>query len=305
MWNLPAIIDDFNRADENPISSRNWWAANGHGGFQLIGSTLCANNWNALVCWDGTMNGATSVGTYNSSQDICVGYKVTSIIGDTPYYWEFGAMFRPSTNPDGFWNAKMYRAIVGRSGGGSNWYCTFQRYDQAIATAYERPEDKILFGSVAIGDTITFISKADGTQIAFLNGTEQCRYIDNTSGWIDNNGCVGVYAGFTNNPTNRWEGFDDVYIGTVSESPDYVPYFRVNLAVGTTPASGGRYLYVRHRASGTYTTNYVYGMYSAGTLAQEATFLSVGSLWTIGTITIGSTIPNYGSLAVQTRVYVS
>ena len=293
MWNLPAIIDEFARADENPMSYTNGWGAcNGHQDAQLIGSTIRAVTWNGAVGWD------TQLG---SLATVAIGAKIGSISG---YYNSgqlvIGFCYRTSDTLPNLWNAHYYITSVVRESS-TIWYIQYERYNQPTSSATDIGSTYI--GSIVEGDILFAVSTPDGTQRFFVNGSLVSSMVDTTAGYYNIAG-YSFYA-LEYSAAGYQTSLTDARIGTATEVPDYVPYFRVNLAVGTTPASGGRYLYVRHRASGTYTTNYVYGMYSAGTLAQEATFLSVGSLWTIGTITIGSTIPNYGSLAVQTRVYVS
>lgn len=293
MWNLPAIIDAFDRADENPMSYTGGWEfCNGYADAQLIGSTVRALTWNGAIGWDTQ---------FGSLATVAIGAK----IGSMPAYYNaeeriIGFCLRTSDTLPNLWNAHYYRIFVERESS-TIWRVQYERYNQPTSSATDIGSNYI--GSIVEGDILFAVSTPDGTQRVFVNGSLVSSMVDTTAGYYN---IVGyAFYSLEYSAAGYQTSITDARIGTATEVPDYVPYFRVNLTIGTTPDSGGRYLYVRHRASGTYTTNYVYGMYSVGTLAQEATFLSVGSLWTIGTITIGSTIPNYGSIAVQTRIYVS
>lgn len=212
-----AIVDNFNRADENPISETGTWvSANGHPSCRVSQSMLQSTNFRSLTCYVGTQTGVPD-GVFPSTSNIGVGFTITKFETDYDSYWQYGVLFRSSDTPENFYRAQYYRHLIGRDGG--VWRITWSRYVQS--TGIETIIKTTNLSTINVNDEIMFGSLANGDQVLWVNGVEVDRVNDTTAGFLDNNGYVGIFVDFTNFPANRYNGIDDARIGTFESISEY------------------------------------------------------------------------------------
>jgi hypothetical protein len=212
-----AIVDNFNRADENPISETGTWvSANGHPSCQVSQSMLQSTNFHSLACYVGTQTGVTD-GVFPSTSNIAVGFTITKFDTDADYYWSYGALFRSSDTPGNFYQAQYYRHLIGRVAG--VWRVTWSRYVQSTGTETIMKTTNI--STINLNDEIMFGSLANGDNVLWVNGVEVDRMNDTTSGFFNNNGYVGIYVDWSNFPTNLYNGVDNARIGTFESISEY------------------------------------------------------------------------------------
>lgn len=215
----PAIVDNFNRANETPLTKGGLWlACNGTSDHNLVSQELKGANWNCGTAYNNA---------FSASQHYGIGWRMTNLqpwfdSGQQEHNWCY---LRTSHAPDEFYQACYYRIHLRHNVSG-NWIVYFCRYSQLTDTEVEIAT--VLIGvTPVLGDEIFFSSSPQGILRCALNNVVIASAEDLTSGYYDNGGYAVIRTEWDSGASYQ-EAADDVRCGLVSiASESILPYRRI------------------------------------------------------------------------------
>lgn len=184
---LPGIVDNFNRADEKPLSGGGNWDTDNATSARifLTGSHVEPDNFGTPAIWVSS--------SYATSSFHGAGFKFLNVPSRIATNQEFGGIVL-RRNSLMWWERKEYFLVARYSGNTSNHelYCFRYNGDGNVWTTIGSSS----ISTINSGDEFFAATNNNGDIIGYINNTEVGRFNDKTIGWYDHGGYVAMQLGF-------------------------------------------------------------------------------------------------------------